>query len=132
MKTGKKLVVGLIAVAGVVEMLLRMIWGFGNPALVERDSSIGYLFRADQHVPRFGRTIAINCFHQRSDEVADQPGTQTLRFLFVGDSVTFGGAVLDQRQIFTELIKNRLNETERAEVLNASAGGWAIGNELAY
>lgn len=132
LKTGKKLLVSLLAAAAVLEISLRLIWGFANPALVETDPSIGYLFRANQEVHRFGRTIAINRFHQRSADVADQPGANTLRILFVGDSVTFGGAPIDQRQIFSEVIKDRLRADGNVEVLNASAGGWAIANEKAY
>jgi lysophospholipase L1-like esterase len=132
MKTGNKLLVGLIAVTAITEISLRLIWGFGNPALIEKEPTIGYVFRANQHVHRFGRTIAINRFHQRSADVGDQPDAGTLRILFVGDSVTFGGTPIDQRQIFTELIKDRLSADGNVEVLNASAGGWGIGNEEAY
>ena len=132
MKAGKKLVAALLIAAAVAEVSLRLVCGFGNPALIEKDPSIGYLFRANQEVHRFGRTIAINRFHQRSADVGDQPGAGTLRMLFVGDSVTFGGAPIDQQKIFTEVIKDRLREDGSVEVLNASAGGWAIGNEKAY
>ena len=114
--------------------MLRFVWGFGTPPLLVKDVESGYFYKADQKVWRFGHLIKINHFHQRSDDVAPVPPPSTLRLLFVGDSVTFGGAVLDQKQIFTELIKDRLqrNLGQPVQVLNASTGAWNPGNEWGY
>lgn len=49
------------------------------------------------------------------------------------DSVLNGGSFTDQRNIITELLKaNLTNAGTSVEVLNASAGSWAIENRIAY
>jgi hypothetical protein len=70
----------------------------------------------------------------RSDEVPIARATGTMRLMFVGDSITYGTTRVDQRQIFTELLHRDLPGIvhQRVEVLNASAGGWAPANELAF
>ena len=54
--------------------------------------------------------------------------------MVVGDSVTFGGVLTPHDETFPERLRASLEAKLKKpfEVLNASAGGWAIGNELAY
>lgn len=54
--------------------------------------------------------------------------------MFVGDSVTYGTSHVDQSRIFTELLHRGLPSVvhQPVEVLNASAGAWAIDNELSW
>lgn len=48
----------------------------------------------------------------------------------VGDSVLNGGNFIDQSQIIRELFEKKLIASAYpAEVLNASAGSWGIGNQ---
>jgi hypothetical protein len=56
------------------------------------------------------------------------------RVLFVGDSMTYGTTKVDDAKIYTSLLRAELPGMlhKRVEVLNASVGAWAIGNELAY
>jgi hypothetical protein len=58
----------------------------------------------------------------------------TLRVLMIGDSVTYGTTSVPQDQIFTSLLNNSLSSVEHrnVEVLNASAGYWAPGNEIGF
>jgi len=126
-------VTGLISLV-LLELLLRSLWGFGNPVLLQKDPDIGYLHQPNQHLRRLGNMVAINTYHQRSGPVAPLPNPDTARIMFVGDSVTFGTTLLDQTQTITELLRSNLQRhvSSRVEVLNASAGWWGIGNELAY
>lgn len=126
-------VTGLIGLV-VLELLLRSLWGFGNPLLLQKDPDIGYLFQPNQQLRRLGNMVAINAYHQRSGPVAPLPSTDTTRIMFVGDSVTFGTTLLDQKETITELLQADLKtgESGPVEVLNASAGSWGIGNQLAY
>lgn len=73
MKTVTKITVSALVPLLGIEAGLRSIGGFGNPALLENDPDMGYLFRAEQNVHRLGRTIKINRFHQCSDEAAPLP-----------------------------------------------------------
>lgn len=112
---------------------LRIYPGLGNPELYCRDDKAGYFLVANQDVVRFGNRICVNCNHQRTHEVPDQPRPGELRILCVGDSVTCGGAKIDQADLYTELLERHLADRGvTAEVLNASAPGWATGNEAGY
>ena len=117
-----------------LEVTLRLVWGFGNPLLVEKDPDVGYFFRGRQAIRRFGNYVKVNQYHQRNDEIRVLPPPGTKRILIVGDSVTFGGTLADQQETITSLLQARLNATHRGpyEVLNASAASWGIGNHLAY
>lgn len=110
------------------------VGGFGHPVLLQGDAEVGYLFQAEQFTTRLGRNVHINAFHQRSDDVPALPASAARRVLMVGDSVTFGTTLLDQKETLSERLKGALNARGGSswEVLNASAGSWGPGNELAY
>jgi carbonic anhydrase/acetyltransferase-like protein (isoleucine patch superfamily)/lysophospholipase L1-like esterase len=124
------------AVMGLVtlELLLRWICGLGHPLLLQKDPDIGYLYQPNQSLRRLGRAVIINAYHQRSGPATAVPASGVTRILFLGDSVTFGTTLLDQRQTIPELLQANLRKAQMApaEVLNASAGSWGIGNQLAY
>ena len=117
-----------------LELSLRCLWGFGNPLLLQKDPDIGYLYQPNQDLHRLGNRVIINAYHQRSGPVTQFPNTNTTRIMLVGDSVTFGTTLLDQKQTISELLQADLKTSKSGpvEVLNASAGSWGIGNELAY
>jgi lysophospholipase L1-like esterase len=117
----------------ILEVGLRLGWGLGTPALSQPDSHTGYRFKPNQNLSRFGKQIAYNQYSQRSDELTLHKPAHHFRILMVGDSVLNGGSLVDQGQTITEQLKNRLAKPGRsAEVLNASAGLWAIGNRAGY
>lgn len=126
------IVVGLL-VPVILEAGLRIGFGLGTPALSQPDSHTGYRFKPNQKLSRFGKQIAYNQHSQRSDELTLSKPAHHLRILMVGDSVLNGGSLVDQRQTITEQLESRLARLGRsAEVLNASAGLWAIGNRVGY
>jgi lysophospholipase L1-like esterase len=117
-----------------VELGLRFTLGLGTPPLLQADSTIGYLHQANQDIMRFGNRVRINGFHQRSDPLSTQPDSSVLRVLFLGDSVTWGGVLIDQANTYPEVFKVRAESAcaMPVEALNASAGSWGIGNLKAY
>jgi lysophospholipase L1-like esterase len=117
----------------IIEGVLRATLGLGSPPLMQKDDSIGYMFVANQDIARFGHKVAINQYHQRSARIEPVPMPGVVRVLVVGDSVTFGGVLVDQSETFPALLEQRLgSDGIRSEVLNASAGSWGIENEEAY
>jgi hypothetical protein len=116
------------------ELVLRFGFGIGTPLLYAADPHAGYVTAPNQRLRRFGAAIHINEYGMRSDDLISSPPEGAIRILFVGDSVTFGTTYVTQKNIFTEIIKTRLRETENrgVEILNASAGGWAPENEYQY
>lgn len=115
-----------------LEAFLRLALGLGSPLLFEKDPDVGYYYRANQDVHRFFNHIHINQFHQRNQDIWLSPSV-AVRLLMVGDSVTFGGTLTGQSQTITALLEQQLHEAtnKRFEVLNASAGSWGIGNQVA-
>ena len=128
----KKIVVATIAVLlvlGVTEVGLRYLLGLGDPPLMVAHPDIGYMFKSDQSVVRFGNRVAYNRFHQRSAPATPLPAPKTLRVLMVGDSVLNGGALTDQEETISEQYRKLLQSrcSCPVEVLAASAGSWGTG-----
>lgn len=117
----------------VIEIILRLFFGLGNPILLQADTDTGYRFRPNQIVFRFGKKAEYNQYSQRSEPINAKKPQGKMRILMVGDSVLNGGNPTDQKETITELFEARLRATKRpVEVLNASAGSWGIGNEWGY
>lgn len=116
------------------EIVLRLAVGLGRPVLYVVDPACGYLPKPNQKVHRFGHEIDINTQGMRSTALPATKPANDLRLLFVGDSVTFGTTRVDQNQIFSSLVEAKLSDAlhRPIETLNASAGGWAVGNEAGY
>ena len=123
----------VIAALIITELTLRLALGLGNPVLFQADADTGYRYRPNQTVFRFGNKIEFNQYSQRSEAVTTPKPQGMLRILMTGDSITNGGTLTDQTQTISELFEARLAAKKQpVEVLNASAGSWGIGNQLAY
>ena len=127
---------GILAFAVLLLLMeagLRWGLGLGRPLLYVEDPSAGYLPAPGQSLRRFFAHISTNSFGMRSDSIATSRSPGVPRIMFVGDSVTFGTTFVDQNDIFTTRIKNWFAARgQTAEILNASAGGWAPANELGF
>ena len=113
---------------------LRVQWGLGTPLLYQNDPDTGYIVSPSQNIVRFHCHNQINKFSMRSPAITATKPPGEFRLLAIGDSVTYGTSFVDQPLIFTSLLARDLPGRlgEPVEVLNASAGGWAVGNELGY
>ncbi|MDF5739830.1 MULTISPECIES: SGNH/GDSL hydrolase family protein [unclassified Nostoc] len=115
------------------EIFFRLLLGLGNPVLSQADPYTGYRFQANQKLFRFGKRIEYNQYSQRSEPINPEKTQGVLRIMMIGDSILNGGSPTDQQQIITEIFKSKLLTARHpAEVLNASAGSWGIGNHLGY
>lgn len=138
MKIG--LIVFLAAITGfllILEVGLRVLFGFGNPLIYIGDSQIGYLLAPNQRTRRFGNRIEINQYSMRSASIDKKPSPSTLRFLLLGDSIANGGWWTDQENTISSLMMDSfaakgISNYQHFEVLNASANSWGPRNELAY
>lgn len=126
--------ISLLFLAGTAELSLRLLFGLGNPIVVAPDAACSYIEAPNQHTYRFFHEVRINRYGMRSTAFAPQPAPGTLRIIFFGDSVTYGTSRVGQSDLFTQILRRDLPSTvhQPVEVLNASASGWAIDNELAY
>ena len=105
--------------------------GLGNPLLYEK-TAYGYRVVPGQTVKRFGHRVSYNAYGMRSEPTSATPAPSTLRILCMGDSITFGSTSTDQALTYPYQLQALLNARSgplRYEVLNISAGGWAMENE---
>lgn len=134
------LIVFLAAIASsllILEVGLRVLFGFGKPLIYVGDSKIGYLLAPNQRTRRFGNRIEINQYSMRSASIDQKPSPSTLRLLLLGDSIANGGWWTDQENTISSLMMRSLatkniRDYQHFEVLNASANSWGPRNELAY
>lgn len=149
---GVKIALIILAVTAglltVLEVLLRVLLGFGNPLIYMADAECGYLLVPNQRVRRLGNRIVINQYSMRSRSIAPLPEPETLRVLLLGDSVANGGWWTDQTDTISEIMARQLRlqlpnlatnaqlhskvKDSDCEVLNASANSWGPRNQLAY
>ncbi|MEG3897576.1 MULTISPECIES: SGNH/GDSL hydrolase family protein [unclassified Microcoleus] len=131
-----------------IEVLLRVLLGFGNPLIYIADAECGYLLAPNQRVRRLGNRIEINEYSMRTVAIAPLADPETLRVLLLGDSVANGGWWTHQTDTISEImarqlrlqvqhlasdaqISSQVNYSD-FEVLNASANSWGPRNQLAY
>ena len=133
----------LIGLFLLLEVGLRLFWGFGNPPIYIADDKIGYLLAPNQKTKRFGNRISINEYSMRSAAITKECPPSTLRVFLLGDSIVNGGWWTDQDQTLSGLIATQLKTItakesdekipfKKIEVINASANSWGPRNELAY
>ncbi|TAF58548.1 MAG: SGNH/GDSL hydrolase family protein [Oscillatoriales cyanobacterium] len=131
-----------------IEVLLRVLLGFGNPLIYIADAECGYLLAPNQRVRRLANRIEINEYSMRTVAIALRPTPDTLRVLLLGDSVANGGWWTDQTDTISEIMARQLSlqvqhlasdaqssikvNYSDFEVLNASANSWGPRNQLAY
>ncbi len=122
----------LVALLVSVELALRWGWGLGNPPLLQADPAMGYRFRPNQDLQRFGNRIRYNRYSQRSAALLPR-SPERVRILLTGDSVLNGGARSDQSETIDAYMTAQWAAAGQAvETLNASASSWGIGNQLGY
>ncbi|NJO21315.1 MAG: SGNH/GDSL hydrolase family protein, partial [Spirulinaceae cyanobacterium RM2_2_10] len=125
--------VGLLAIAIASEFALRWGFGLGNPVLLQADPALGYRFQPDQDLRRFGNRIRYNQYSQRSEPPLEPRSPDQARILLTGDSVLNGGTLADQSETIPAYMAAIWTaQGQSVELLNASAGSWGLGNQLAY
>ena len=106
------------------ELILRYVFGFCDAVLYQSSPAYEYIAQPNQHRYRFFSHIDYNSYSQRSDE----PDSTKTIVLGLGDSVIFGGTMLDQDSIATTLFSKETG----MQMLNISSGSWGPDNCAAY
>ena len=107
-----------------VELILRYVFGFCDAVLYQPSPAYEYIAQPNQHRYRFFSHIDYNSYSQRSEE----PDSTKTIVLGLGDSVIFGGTMLDQDSIATTLFSKETG----MQMLNISSGSWGPDNCAAY
>ena len=106
------------------ELILRYVFGFCDAVLYQSSPAYEYIAQPNQHRYRFFSHIDYNSYSQRSEE----PDSTKTIVLGLGDSVIFGGTMLDQDSIATTLFSKETG----MQMLNISSGSWGPDNCAAY
>ena len=107
-----------------LECTLRFVFGFCDAVLYQPSPAYEYIAQPNQHRYRFFSHIDYNSYSQRSEE----PDSTKTIVLGLGDSVIFGGTMLDQDSIATTLFSKETG----MQMLNISSGSWGPDNCAAY
>lgn len=107
-----------------LEFTLRFVFGFCDAVLYQSSPAYEYIAQPNQHRYRFFSHIDYNSYSQRSEE----PDSTKTVVLGLGDSVIFGGTMLDQDSIATTLFSKETG----MQMLNISSGSWGPDNCAAY
>jgi hypothetical protein len=119
---------GLATVLLAGEWIARHGLGLGTPPLYVADALTEYRLKPNQSLDRFGNRIEVNAFSMRAAPFPPTRSPETRRVLVFGDSVVWGGAVLDQSLIATEVLR----QGGIPEVGNVAAPSWGPGNWLGW
>lgn len=127
---GLVVLVGLALIVAIAELAARA-YGLGDPMLYYENESYRYALKPDQSVVRLrGAGIRTDRYGFRTDDDWDEPGA--LRVLFLGDSVTYGGAYIDNAGLFSARTCERLRAGGiNAVCANAGINGYGTDN-MAY
>lgn len=106
------------------ELILRYVFGFCDAVLYQSSPAYEYIAQPNQHRYRFFSHIDYNSYSQRSEE----PDSTKTIVLGLGDSVIFGGTMLDQDSVATTLFSKETG----MQMLNISSGSWGPDNCAAY
>lgn len=121
------ILVGISLLTIILTEVIGRQMGLCDPVLSIVDPDMEYRFAPNQESHIRGKRIKINSVSMRSDEV--DPNRSHI--LLLGDSVIWGGTMVDQSELASTLVEQALG-ADRVQVLNASAGSWGPPNLLAY
>jgi hypothetical protein len=106
------------------EISLGYFMGLGTPILYDSNLFYGYRPVPNQDIKRFrGARIKINNLGLRANENWDD--TINDKILFLGDSITYGGSHIDNKELFSY---TSLKKIPKYKSGNAGVNGWGVEN----
>lgn len=125
----------ILSIAKAADFFLNKKYGLGNILLYENSIINGYNLSPNQKVVnRRNNTIYLNNKGMRSNN--DWLNNKDRKLLFIGDSVTYGGSIVSNNELFSEKICQKLNVNNKKFLCgNYAANGYSIismKNKIAY
>tara|TARA_Y100000741_G_C18249969_1_gene556943 strand:- start:792 stop:1715 length:924 start_codon:yes stop_codon:yes gene_type:complete len=110
----------------ILDFTLYNKYGLGKPILYSSSKQYGYFIKPNQKVSRKGKNISINNLGMRSQNLSIDK-LNKFRILFFGDSVTYGGSLVNNEDLFSEKICEKLNEkSNKFECGNYGTNGYSL------
>ncbi|MDC0030871.1 SGNH/GDSL hydrolase family protein [Candidatus Pelagibacter sp.] len=108
-----------------VDFFLQKKFGLGNPIIYESSRIYGYSIRPNQVINRLGNKIIINNLGMRSSNNWDDEGKK--KIIFLGDSVTYGGSIVSNKDLFSEKVCDKLNKKDNQYICgNLGVNGYNL------
>lgn len=114
----------LIVLSAGLEFIAHKFLGLGNVIVYEVSPIYGYRPQANQILSRGHHHVQINNLGLRAEEDWD-PNIKHNKVLFLGDSVTYGGSYIDNKQLFSYLAVKPFAEFYAG---NAGVNAWGVLN----
>ncbi len=112
----------------ILDIILFNKYGLGKPILYSSSKQYGYFIKPNQKVIRRGKNIFINNLGMRSQSFSSDK-TDKYRIIFFGDSVTYGGSLVNNEDLFTERVCEKLNkESTIFECGNFGTNGYSLNS----
>ncbi len=99
--------------------------GLGNPLLYKRDTLVGYRLSPNQSNKRFQGAMVSTDSEGFRINPSNQNDLPSEVFVFVGDSVTYGGSYIDDSELFSSIICENRSESI---CLNSGINAWGTYN----
>lgn len=115
----------------ITEIGLRVFLDNAQRVLYQKDAVCEYRLVPNQNISRFHNQYQTNSYGMRSREIKS---SQKKRILFFGDSVLNGGSKIDQADLLTKIIEDKLSSFYNMEIAacNISANSWGPENAFRY
>ena len=128
----KKLIILIIFIIVLILVTLKFFdifigkkYGLGKPLIYEKSRILGYKIKPNQNIERRGKNININNLGMRS--LNDWKDDSNYKIIFLGDSVTFGGSIVNNSDLFSEIICKKINfENSKFNCGNLGVNGYSI------
>ena len=126
-----KLSLVLLSLLILSELILRFAVDIGDRPLYDEDQWCEYKLQKNQDITRFHNVYKTNKYGMRSHEVSKK---DKKRVLLIGDSVLNGGSKVDQSDLMSNLLEEKLCDHFESQfgVYNISAGSWGPENGYNY
>ena len=92
------------------DYFLQKKYGLGTPLIYQNSKLNGYNIKPNQDIKRRGKNIRINDYGMRSNN--DLEKSKDKKIIFFGDSVTFGGSIVNNDDLFSEKVCRKLNVSD--------------------
>lgn len=104
-----------------IDFVLTKKYGLGNPILYQFSIKHGYLLKPNQKIFRRGNEVIINNKGMRTTKTWPQKSNEN-KIIFFGDSVTYGGSIVSNQDLFTEKVCKKLNKDFKEEFICGNYG----------
>ena len=101
-----------------VDLMLNKFIGLGDPLIYQHSKIFGYDIKPNQKIKRRGKIVSINSEGMRN--IKEWKEKYDKKILFIGDSVTFGGSLINDNETFV------YKACEKIKNLNTICGNYAV------